>query len=89
MDNKEEKEITFILYNYSNIDKLINSRKEKVFDEINVSNEAWKRSKSAVIGYTIEDVILRIDDDYLIKRLNIWKVVISKFLNTISKEKLL
>lgn len=74
------KEISFMLYNYENIDKLIDNRKITLMDSIDVRNSAWLKSRKAD-GYTLEDVISRFDDDNNIKRLKTWKKVINSFIS--------
>lgn len=74
------KEISFMLYNYENIDKLIDNRKITLIDSIDVRNSAWLKSRKAD-GYTLEDVISRFDDDNNIKRLKTWKKVINSFIS--------
>ena len=88
-NNKEEKEITFMLYNYPNINKLIEKRRRELLGEINVGSEAWKRSKTSLMGYTLEDIVERIDDDYLINRLRDWDIVLEQLVADISDNDLL
>lgn len=72
-----ENEISFMLTNYKNIDNLIRKRKKQLLETINEGKDAWEKSKSQIVGHTIEDVIIQIDEDGIIKRLNKYK----KFLN--------
>ena len=88
-NNREEREITFMLYNYPNLNQIIENRKQELIDEINVGSEAWKRSKSSMNGYTLEDVIERIDDDYQLNRLKNWSIALDKLLIDISGNDLL
>lgn len=88
-NNKEEKELIFMLYNYPNINRLIEERKRELLDEVNTSSDAWRKSKTSVIGYTLEDVFERIEDDYRINRLKDWNLVFEKYLIDISGNDLL
>ena len=38
------REITFMLYNYNNIDKIIEDRKEEIMDNMSVTNTAYLKS---------------------------------------------
>ncbi len=73
-----EKEISFMLYNYDNIEKLIDKRKNDLIDTINVSNNAHLKSLNDE-GKTIEDIALSFDSDRNIKRLREWKSIINSF----------
>ena len=88
-NNKEETELVFMLYNYPNIDRLIENRKLELIDRINVSCNEWNKSKNSLYTYTLEDIIERFDDDYQINRLNSWKCVIDKFLRGINYNNML
>ena len=57
-----EKEITFMLYNYQNIDELIDNRKNELIDNMNVTNKAWLKSINKPAG-TLEDVVMSFETD--------------------------
>lgn len=85
MENKKcEKELVYMLYNYPNIDKLIENRKLEIIDTINNSCNEWIKSKQSTNTNTIEDVVERFDDDYKINILNKLKHTIEKYLRGIS-----
>lgn len=85
MKNKKgERELIFMLYNYPNIDKLIENRKLELIDQINTSCYEWNRSKTTYNTNTLEDVVEKFDDDYQLNRLSNWKKTIDKFLKGIS-----
>lgn len=85
MENKKgEKELVFMLYNYPNIDKLIENRKLEIIDKVNTSYNEWSKAKHSLYTNTLEDIVERIDSDKAINRLNKWKSVINKFLSGIS-----
>ena len=75
---KAEKEISFMLYNYENIEKLIDRRKNDLIDIINVSNNAHLKAINEN-GTTMEDIALSFDSDNTIKRLKEWKAIINSF----------
>ena len=66
------KEISFMMYNSQNIDKLIENRKDELIDTINVTNRAWIKSLKQE-GNTKEDIIAKFDDDRKILRLKKWQ----------------
>ncbi len=85
MENKKgEKELVFMLYNYPNIDKLIENRKLEIIDKVNTSYNEWSKAKHSLYTNTLEDIVERIDSDKTISRLNKWKNIIEKFLGGIS-----
>ena len=85
MENKKgDKELVFMLYNYPNIDKLIENRKLEIIDKVNTSYNEWSKAKHSLYTNTLEDIIERIDSDKTISRLNKWKNIIEKFLGGIS-----
>lgn len=88
-NNKEEKEITFMLYNYLNLDDLIENRKLELIDKMNTSYSEWNKSKTSYYSNTLEDIVERLEDDYKLNRLNVWKKVINSFLKGISYNSML
>ena len=85
MKNKKgERELIFMLYNYPNIDKLIENRKLEIIDKVNTSYNEWSKAKHSLYTNTLEDIVERIDSDKTISRLNKWKNIIEKFLGGIS-----
>lgn len=73
-----EREISFMLYNYENIDRLIDKRKNDLIDTINVSNNAHLKSLKGN-SKTMEDIAISFDSDHNIKRLREWKAIINSF----------
>lgn len=78
------KEISFMMYNSQNIDKLIENRKDELIDTINVTNRAWIKSLKQE-GNTIEDIIVKFDDDRKILRLKKWQSFLISFFNILKK----
>ena len=73
-------EIKFILYNFNNIDKLIDKRKKDLIDTtMNFSNDSWIKSIHGNTN-TQENIILEFDEDYKIIKLNKWNKVIKEFI---------
>lgn len=75
------REITYILYNYNNIDKLIEERKNFLIDNIAITNKAYLKAIKSKNSNTLEDVVMKFDSDKYIKRLKKWKKLINSFCN--------
>ena len=90
MKNKKgERELTFMLYNYPNMDKLIENRKLELIDKINTSCYEWNRSKTSITSNTIDDIVDNFETDYTLNRLAKWKETIEKYLKGISYNNLI
>jgi hypothetical protein len=74
------KEITFMLYNFKNFEKLIENRKEDLIDSIKVTNVAYLKAINKS-NNTLEDMIIRFDNDKVIKRYQRWKQLINLYIN--------
>ena len=72
------KEISFMMYNCNNIERLIDERKNEMISNINVSNSAWLKSRKQE-GNTLEDIIANFDEDKMINRLKKWKTFLISF----------
>ena len=78
--NKEKiNKILFYLYNYENIDDLIEQRKNEIIDTVNISSIAWIKSKQGN-GNTLEDQVIKLIDDPLILEYKRWQVFIKRIL---------
>ena len=73
------KEISFVLHNYKSIDNLIEKRREEILGTLNDGKDSWMKSKTQIYGHTIEDIIIRIDEDDRISRLLAWKKLLDNF----------
>lgn len=73
------KEISFMLYNYKSIERLIEKRRKELIDNINVGINSWSKSKTQIIGYTIEDTVIKFEEDAKIIRLKKWKKLLDDF----------
>ena len=73
------KEISFVLHNYKSIDKLIEKRREEILGTLNDGKDSWMKSKTQIYGHTLEDIIIRIDEDDRISRLLSWKKLLDDF----------
>ena len=71
--------ISFILHNYKSIDKMIERRREEILGTINDGKDSWSKSKTQIYGHTVEDIIIRIDEDDRISRLKMWKKLLDDF----------
>ena len=74
------KEITFMLYNFKNFEKLIENREEDLIDSIKVTNVAYLKAINKS-NNTLEDMIIRFDNDKIIKRYQRWKQLINLYIN--------
>lgn len=79
MNNEKFKKILFYLYNYENIDDLIEQRKNEIIDTVNVSSVAWIKSKQGN-GNTLEDQVIKLIEDPLILEYKRWQVFIKRIL---------
>lgn len=70
-----------MLYNYPNIDKLIENRKLELIDKINTNCYELSRSNTSITSNTLEDIVESFDTDSKLNRLNKWKKIIERFLN--------
>ena len=78
--NKEKiNKILFYLYNYENIDDLIEQRKNEIIDTVNVSSIAWIKSKQGN-GNTLEDQVIKLIEDPLIREYKRWQVFVKRML---------
>ena len=78
--NKEKiNKILFYLYNYENIDDLIEQRKNEIIDTVNVSSVAWIKSKQGN-GNTLEDQVIKLIEDPLIREYKRWQVFVKRML---------
>lgn len=73
-----------MLYNFKNIDKLIEKRKRELINTINVTNKAWLKSLQQDSN-SLEDIILKIDEDRKIIRLKKWQSFLIAFFNILKK----
>ena len=78
--NKEKiNKILFYLYNYENIDDLIEQRKNEIIDTVNVSSVAWIKSKQGN-GNTLEDQVIKLIENPLILEYKRWQVFVKRML---------
>ncbi len=61
MNEDIKKEILFMLYNYKNIEGLINKRKDELIETIDNGANSWSKSKTQINGHTMEHIIIKID----------------------------
>ena len=74
------REITFMLHNYKNMDKLIDSRKDDLIDKIKVTNVAYLKAINRA-NNTLEDMIIRFEKDEIINKYKRWRQLINSFIN--------
>lgn len=73
------KEISFMLYNYDDIDNMIEKRKQELFETIDCGRDSWYKSKTQIYGHSLEDVIERLEEDAVLDRLYTWKQLLNCF----------
>lgn len=79
------KEISFILYNYTNLESLIENRKNTIIDRLNYSTSAWLKGRSQDSN-SMEDILIMYEQDRYIRRIKKWQRIINKLLNELSNE---
>ena len=73
-------EITFLLYNYNDLEQIIEQNKEDVIDCVKISGKGWLR-KEHQNQNSVESQVIRIQDDKSIKRLTLWQEVLNCFID--------
>ncbi len=84
---EEYKKIEFYLYNYHKINLLIKEREIQIIDSVNVSNNAWVKSLKETSN-TIEDQVIKLIEDDLIKEYKEWQVFLKKILVFLCEKKM-
>ena len=79
MNEQEYNQIKFFLYNYKNIEKLIEERKSELISRINVSNVNYLKGLKEDTN-TLENTIWKIDEDVYIRNLKRWRVCLKNVL---------
>ena len=79
MNKTDYKKIEYYLYNYSNIDKLIDEIKDGLINSVNVSGSAWRKGIT-VCNNTLENQVLKIIENKKILEFKRWQVLIKKVL---------
>ena len=79
MNKTDYKKIEYYLYNYSNIDKLIDEIKDGLINSVNVSGSAWRKGIT-VCNNTLENQVIKIIENKKILEFKRWQVFIKKVL---------
>ena len=79
MNKTDYKKIEYYLYNYSNIDKLIDDIKDGLINSVNVSGSAWRKGIT-VCNNTLENQVIKIIENKKILEFKRWQVLIKKVL---------
>ena len=79
MNKTDYKKIEYYLYNYSNIDKLIDEIKDGLINSVNVSGSAWIKGIT-VCNNTLENQVIKIIENKRILEFKRWQVLIKKVL---------
>ena len=79
MNKTDYKKIEYYLYNYSNIDKLIDEIKDGLINSVNISGSAWRKGIT-VCNNTLENQVIKIIENKKILELKRWQVLIKKVL---------
>lgn len=79
MNKIDYKKIEYYLYNYNNIDKLIDEIKDGLINSVNVSGSAWRKGIT-VCNNTLENQVIKIIENKKILEFKRWQVLIKKVL---------
>ena len=79
MNKTEYKKIEYYLYNYNNIDDLIDEIKDGLINSVNVSGSAWRKGIT-VCNNTLENQVIKIIENKKILKFKRWQVLIKKVL---------
>ena len=79
MNKNDYKKIEYYLYNYSNIDKLIDEIKDGLINSVNVSGSEWRKGIT-VCNNTLENQVIKIIENKKILEFKRWQVLIKKVL---------
>ena len=85
MNKTDYKKIEYYLYNYSNIDKLIDEIKDGLINSVNVSGSAWRKGIT-VCNNTLENQVIKIIENKKILEFKRWQVLIKKVLAFLLKK---
>lgn len=80
MNKTDYKKIEYYLYNYINIDKLIDEIKDGLINSVNVSGSAWRKGIT-VCNNTLENQVIKIIENKKILEFKRWQVLIKKVLS--------
>ncbi len=79
MNKTDYKKIEYYLYNYSNIDKLIDEIKDGLINSVNISGSAWRKGIT-VCNNILENQVIKIIENKKILEFKRWQVLIKKVL---------
>ena len=79
MIKTEYKKIEYYLYNYNNIDELIDEIKDGLINSVNVSGSVWRKGIT-VCNNTLENQVIKIIENKKILEFKRWQVLIKKVL---------
>lgn len=79
MNKTDYKKIEYYLYNYNNIDELIDEIKNGLINSVNVSGSAWSKGIT-VCNNTLENQVIKIIENKKILEFKRWQVLIKKVL---------
>lgn len=84
MKKTDYKKIEYYLYNYNNIDELIEKIKNGLINSVNVSGSAWRKGVT-VCNNTLENQVIKIIENKKILEFKRWQVLIKRYLLFVTK----
>lgn len=85
MERQKVKKIKFYLYNYYEIDNLINKRRKEIIEQLKLVIMLGLKSKTSE-GLTLEDQVIKLDDDFKIIEYKRWQVFLKEILVFLCKK---
>ena len=87
LDIKIIKQIEFYLYNYQNIDELIQEIEEDIISAGHISANAWLKGLGKNSANTVENQAIRLAENKTINNLKKWKIFLRKVLKYLHDKK--
>ena len=73
-------EITFLLYNYNNLEQILEQNKEELLDCVKISGKSWLK-RNHQFQNSVEDQVIKIESNKTLKRLQLWIKILNAFMD--------